>query len=90
MMFLETISLFFFAVGELEPLARGVQSTIQSGITDSTRQQYGPCWKKFTDFCSLYGLVSLPASYSTVLLYLEALKRKSGCFSPLVRRKRSI
>jgi integrase len=87
---LRNIRFSLISVDVLAALTRAVQSTIQSVITNSTRQQYEPCWDKFTTFCAEHRLLTLPASTSTVLLFLEWIKQKSGCFSPLIMHSAAI
>ncbi len=68
----------------LDPLQRHAELLLWAGRRESTKVSYSGKWIRFVDFCTLilpseYGMQSrkpLPASVSTVLLYLSHLSQE--------------
>jgi len=52
------------------PLVEVAQSYARNARADATRRAYGAAWQDFAAWCDVQGMVALPASPSTVGLYL--------------------
>lgn len=69
--------------GPIALLARQIPSLIDASKSDSTLRKYKTYFSKFQNWCKLYDLDSLPASASTVSLYIFYLVQANSSSSVL-------
>lgn len=69
--------------GPIALLARQIPSLIDASKSDSTLRKYKTYFSKFQNWCKMYDLDSLPASASTVSLYISFLVQANSSSSVL-------
>ena len=68
--------LYLYSIGSsLEVLKSTARCLVRSGVRSSTRKTYTSAQKYFIDFCELHSLSPLPASETTVLLFVTVKPR---------------
>lgn len=63
----------YFSHRELGPAARQIPTLVHSGLADNSNKKYDSYFNKFREWCKFNSLQSLPASASTVCLYISTL-----------------
>ena len=57
----------------VDTLSQTAEHLVRSGVRPSTRRLYDSAQKQYLQFCDNYGLLSLPASEQTLLMYIAHL-----------------
>ena len=63
----------FYTHSAVGSAARQIPTLVHASVADNTNKKYDIYFNKFRDWCKVHGLLSLPASPTTVCLYISSL-----------------
>ena len=63
---------------DLQRLMEGVPDLIDAGRACNTKKKYERAWIKWTEFCTKFGLISMPATPYDIAVYFNYLLTTRG------------